>query len=139
MIDLFRSSVVEVFSQNFGIEPQPCESHPVEKGYIAQIPFTDGTDEFIAQLWIEKPTLKELAGILLFDENPDEETLKDLTAELANFIVGHAKMAASDRDLPYQMQTPTFLGVEPLHRSGRTLLYRVNDRCLALQLKEKNG
>jgi len=131
--------VEEVFSQNFGLYPQPCETYPEADGYVAQIPFSDGNDEYIARIWIEKPTLKDLANILLFDEDPDEETLEDLTAELANFIVGHAKMLASDRNLPYCMKTPTFVGLQPLPYADKTLLYKVNDRCIALQLKENNG
>jgi hypothetical protein len=106
---------------------------------VAQIPFSDGNDEYIARIWIDRTTLKYLANILLFDENPDEATLEDLTAELANFIVGHAKMVASDRNLPYRMMTPKFVGLQPLPHSDRTLLYKVNDCCIALQLKENNG
>lgn len=139
VIDLFRTSVEEVFSQNFGLETKPCETFPEKEGYTARIPFSDGTKDFDAEVWIDEPMLKEMASILLFDEDPDPETLEDLTSELANFIVGHAKMVASDRDLPYRMQTPVFTGRRPLEKRGETLLYSLDDRCIAIQLKERNG
>ena len=139
VIDLFRTSIEEVFSQNFGLETKPCETFPKKEGYTASIPFSDGTTDFEAEVWIDEPALKEMANILLFEENPDPETLEDLTSEVANFIVGHAKMVASDRNLPYRMETPVFTGRRSLEKRGETLLYSVDDRCIAIQLKERNG
>jgi hypothetical protein len=139
VIELFRTSVEEVFSDSFGLETEPCESLPKEKGFTAQIPFSDGSRDFIAHIWIEEAALKRLAGILLFDEDPDRETLEDLTAELANFIVGHAKMVASDRDLPYRMQTPAYTGEAPLESGENTLMFKVGGRCVAVQIKESHG
>lgn len=140
MIELFKTAVEEVFDQTFGMKPRPCERVPSERGYTAQIPFSDGTRDYIARVWVEKPALEKMARVLLMEENPDETTLEDLTAELANFIVGHAKMVASDRDLPYEMQTPSFTGMQSIEKSEPTLLFGLDDdRCLALELKETHG
>ncbi|WP_201353602.1 hypothetical protein [Hydrogenimonas urashimensis] len=139
MIELFRTSIQEVFSQNFGLETKPCTDFPKKEGYMANIPFSDGKRNFVAEVWIERPALEKLANILLFDENPDSETMEDLTAEIANFIVGHAKMVASDRNLPYRMETPEFGGVRRLESSDGTLLYSVDERCVAIRLKERHG
>ncbi|WP_456451027.1 chemotaxis protein CheX [Hydrogenimonas sp.] len=139
MIDLFRTSLEEVFSQTFGLRPEPCDTPPKEKGYAAQIPFSDGERDYVARVWVEEPALKKMADILLFDDDPDQETLEDLTSELANFIVGHAKMVASDRNLPYRMQTPTFVGTEPLESGGTSLLYKIDGRCIAVEVKENHG
>ena len=139
MIELFRTSLEEVFNQTFGMEPRPCDAVPPTEGYTAKIPFSDGSRDYTAHVWVEKPALEKMAQILLMEEDPDDETLRDLTAELANFIVGHAKMVASDRNLPYRMQTPSFTGTRPLQKGGNTLLYKIDDRCIAVELRENHG
>ncbi|WP_353663022.1 chemotaxis protein CheX [Hydrogenimonas sp. SS33] len=136
MVDLFKSSMEEVFNRSFGLNVEPDESKPLPSGYAAEIPFSDGRRTYRATVWLERPVLEKLAEILLCENDPDEETLRDLTSEVANFIVGHAKMEASDRKLPYEMETPRFTGIEPLHPTDHTLHYRIDGRNVALQLKE---
>jgi hypothetical protein len=46
---------------------------------------------------------------------------------------------ASDRNLPYRIETPVFTGRRKLERGGKTLLYALDDRCIAIQLKDRNG
>ena len=139
MIDLLEKSVEDVFRQTFGMEPFPCKSFPKGEGYEARIPVYDGTKEYAAYVWIQKPTLKKIAQTLLFEENPDEETLSDLVSETANFVVGHAKMIASDRKLSYRIETPVFEGKKSLNRRTTTLLWNVENRCMAVQIEAKDG
>ncbi len=128
--------MAEVFDHHLGMKLLPCRSRPKQSGYTAHIPFSaEETGDAVATVWIQRATLKKVSQILLFESDPDEETLEDLTAELANFIVGHAKMLASDRNLPCQMKTPEFVGIMPLQKSGKTLLYKAENRCVALQIK----
>ena len=136
MTDLLQTSMSEVFEQHFGMRLVPCKSRPARSGYRAAIPFTcDGEERRVATLWLQKPTLKKVSSILLFENDPDEETLEDLASELANFIVGHAKMLASDRSIPCTIATPRFAGVGPLHSGCETLLFKSENRCIALQIK----
>ncbi len=139
VVELFRRSVEEVFGQSFGLPAKTAENLPDAEGYTARIPFSDGKNEYAATVWLERPVLETLAEILLCEERPDEATLEDLTAEVANFIVGHAKMDASDRGLPYRMETPRFDGRKPLQETGMTLVYNIGGRHVAVQLKETNG
>ena len=138
MVDLFKHSMEEVFHRSFGLDVKPEPPENLSAGYMAEIPFSDEKRTYRALVWVERPVLEELAEILLCENDPDEKTLEDLTSETANFIVGHVKMAASDRNLPYRMGTPRFLGLEPLEPTENTLFYRVNGQTLALQLKEVN-
>ncbi|WP_456382607.1 hypothetical protein [Hydrogenimonas sp.] len=138
MLELFRRSIEDIFTQNFGISTESCETaRPEEKGLTARIPFKEGNRNFFASLWVEKPVLERVANILLFDEKPDRETLEDLTAELANFLVGHAKMIASDRKLSCEIGTPEFTGENTFSFEPGTLLYRVEDHHIALHIREK--
>ncbi len=140
MNDLLKKSIAEVFWQHLGIELQQCKSRPRQNGYRAQIPFCmDSDGSSTATVWVQRQTLKKVSEILLFDDDPDEETLKDLTSELANFIVGHAKMLASDKSLKCKIETPKFAGIGPLERGGTTYLYKIDNRCIALQVKGSDG
>ncbi len=130
----------EVFEHHFGMELAPCKSRPAQNGYRAKIPFIcDTNGHSVATLWLQKPTLRKLSQILLFENDPDEETLEDLTSELANFIVGHAKMLASDRSMPCTISTPEFAGTGPLQNGCETLLFKTENRCIALQIKGKDA
>ncbi len=132
--------MAEVFEQHLGMKLAPCRSRPRQSGYTAHIPFsTEEGGDSVATVWVQKPTLKKVSRILLFENDPDEETLEDLAAELANFIVGHAKMLASDRNLPCRIETPEFAGIMPLQKGGSTLLYKAENRCIALQIKGEHA
>ena len=139
MIELFQRSAEEVFHRDLGMQVASCVRRPAGTGYIAQIPFDDGETAYIARLWIRPATLKKIAKILLEESDPDESTLRDLAAEVANFVVGHAKMIASDRDLPYRMGTPRFDGCGPVPTEGHTILHKIDGRCIAVVLSEKHG
>ncbi len=136
MTDLLRTSMSEVFEQHFGMRLVPCKNRPARSGYRAAIPFScEREGHMVATLWLQKPTLKKVSSILLFENDPDEDALEDLTSELANFIVGHAKMIASDRGIPCTIATPRFDGIGHLRSGCETLLFKTENRCIALQIK----
>jgi hypothetical protein len=80
-----------------------------------------------------------MSKILLEEEDPDHATLEDMTSELANFIVGHAKMVASEKATPYRMGTPSFGGIGPIETEGETFLFKVDDHCFAVSVKVIDG
>jgi len=134
--NLLDVSMHYVFENEFGFKLNKCKSIPNHSAYTATISYKSDSKEQIATIWIQKPTLKKLSNILLFEDNPDEDTLKDLTKELANFIVGHAKMIAHNQDLDFDIKTPKFKGINKLEPKIETLLFKIDNRCIALQSKE---
>ncbi len=134
--NLLNVSMHHVFENEFGLKLEECKNIPNHSAYTATIPYRSYSKEQIATIWVQKPTLKKLSNILLFDDNPDEETLEDLTKELANFIVGHAKMLAHNQDLDYDIKTPKFAGINRLEPKIETLLFKIDNRCIAIQTKE---
>ena len=133
---LLNLSMHQVFESEFGLKLDECKNTPTHSAYTATIPYRSDSKDRIATIWVQKPTLKKLSNILLFEENPDEDTLEDLTKELANFIVGHAKMLAHNQDLDYDIKTPKFAGINKLDSNIETLLYKIDNRCIAIQTKE---
>lgn len=137
MNNLLNVSMHHVFENEFGLKLEKCKNSPRHLAYTATIPYKSNSKEKIATIWVQKPTLKKLSNILLFEEKPDEDTLEDLTKELANFIVGHAKMLAHNQNLDYDIKTPKFAGFNKLDPSSETLLYKIENRCIAIQTKER--
>jgi len=134
--NLLNVSMHHVFENEFGLKLETCKKIPNHTAYTATIPYQSDSKDRIATIWVQKPTLKKLSNILLFEENPDEETLEDLTKELANFIVGHAKMLAHNQDLDYDIKTPKFAGINKLDPKIETILFKIDNRCIAIQTKE---
>jgi len=133
---LLNLSMHHVFENEFGLKLDQCKNIPEHPAYTATIPYKSNSKDRIATIWVQKPTLKKLSNILLFEENPDEDTLEDLTRELANFIVGHAKMLAHNQDLDYDIKTPKFAGINKLDHKIETLLFKIDNHCIAIQTKE---
>ncbi len=139
MIELFRIAVKEVFQDNFGLQTAECDTLPEHEGFTAVIPFEEDSRHYEASIWVDPPLIENLSRILLEDEDPDEQTREDLTSELANFIVGHAKMLASDRAMPCSISTPRFTGLKKVDREGESLAFRIGDACLVMSIGEPRG
>ncbi len=139
MIELFRIAVKDVFQDNFGLQTAECDTLPEYDGFTAVIPFEEGSRHYEARIWVDRSLIENLSRILLEDEDPDEQTQEDLTSELANFIVGHAKMLASDRAIPCAISTPRFTGLKKADQKGKSLAFRIGDACLILSIGEPRG
>ena len=139
MIELFRIAVKDVFQDNFGLQTAECDTLPEHDGFTAVIPYEEGSRHYEAHIWVDPSLIEHLSRILLEDEDPDEQTREDLTSELANFIVGHAKMLASDRAIPCTISTPRFTGLKKADQKGENLAFRIGDACLIMSIGEPRG
>jgi len=108
-------TTIEKATQNFCIH-QIREDHIVQEGvskkrtliaYI-DIDAEDGTKHrvYIAS---DEAFMQRIALLFLEESSSDEETLKDMTLETANLIIGSAKVIAEEsQDNPYTIGTPHF-------------------------------
>ena len=136
MNKLLDTSMHQVFEDQFEIKLSSCKNRPKHPAYTAKIWYKSDSKEHIATIWIQKPTLKKLSNILLFEESPNEETLEDLTKEFANLIVGHAKMIAHNKGLEFEIKIPEYTGIATLEPKTDCLLFKADNRCIAIQSKE---
>ena len=137
MIELFRTAVKEVFQDNFGLSTDKCIEIPKTEGYVASIPFHEENRHYEVNIWAESGLIFNLAEILLAQSHPDEQTLEDLSCELANFIVGHAKMLASNHGMRWTLSTPRFLGLQSPSSIPKNLTFRIGLHCLIMNIGEK--
>ena len=66
---------------------------------------------------------------ITYDENPTEEMLIDLSTELANLLVGRAKVISAEKNVLFNIKTPFYIGKDILLNSNNitTLSYKIND------------
>ncbi len=88
-------------------------------------------------LLFKKHTLNECSKSLLFEDNLNEEDLDDLVKEVANLIVGSAKVILENQnpDKEYKVSTPDFLGhvrKAELLNFKEHLLYKIKNRTFVI-------
>lgn len=81
-----------------------------EEAYASSIKI-NGDENYDIQVYIGEKSLKKMSSLFLYNDEPDEEILIDLVNEIANVIVGRAKVEASEKlDLKFDISTPQYLG-----------------------------
>lgn len=80
--------------------------------YGSAIALIENEREHIWYLFFEKKVLDEIALNLLFEENLCEDDLDDLLKEIANQIIGSAKVILEGLNphITYQLSVPEFMG-----------------------------
>lgn len=94
-------------------------------------------------LFFKKPTLNEFSKALLFEENLNEDDLDDLVKEVANMIIGSAKVSleTANRNHDYKIGVPDFLGHvqnPSTLKLEEILLYKIKNRTFMLGRRIEN-
>ena len=84
-----------LFVGQIELKPQPVKAD-VLKGdyYVSSIKLSSDKDkeELVFTLVMSVPLLKQVCSVLLFEDEPDKETIEDMGTEVANQVVGNAKV-----------------------------------------------
>ena len=112
MITEALTSAVTYFAKEVLDSPvtlfQSCSTEPC---YGAAIDI-HGAEPLTIHVYVRPHSLKKMAHLFLLEESPDPETLEDLIQEVANIIVGRAKVDAAANDLHFDIGTPRYLGAD---------------------------
>lgn len=108
-------TTIQRASENFCIH-QIREEHIVNEGMtnkrtlIAYIDIdTQDARKYRVYIASDKAFMQRVSKIFLEEEESDEETLIDMTLEMANLIIGSAKVIAEEENSnPYTINTPHF-------------------------------
>jgi CheY-specific phosphatase CheX len=71
---------------------------------------TIGEEKWLVFVHVSKPSLVKMAALFLNENAPNDEILRDLIGEIANLIVGRAKVTAAERGLTFSIAAPRFEG-----------------------------
>ena len=106
---VIHQSFIEVLQESINKTPKDSIL-PIKKGYLTKISMLkNGAVDKDVFLLFDKAFLKIVAKAMLEEDNPDKATLEDMAKELANLIVGHAKVLAKG-DKGFNISVPSYLG-----------------------------
>ena len=105
--------------------------------YAASISLYEDDIETQWYLLFKKNTLNVFSKALLFEDNLNEDDLDDLIKEVANMIIGSAKVILENKNSisTYKISTPDFLGHVPkvgLLKLEEFLLYKIKNRTFVV-------
>ena len=107
--------------------------------YGAAIALNQGDIETQWYLLFKKDTLNQFAKVLLSENHLNEDDLDDLVKEVANMIIGSAKVILEkDSNINLKLSTPDFLGHVPdakLLELEEFLLYKIKNRTFVIGKK----
>jgi len=125
-MERFLDKAVENFINSIGGKLGKCDNLH-EDGFVSKIEINGDINKGI-YIFVPKETLDKISMLLFGDTDYD---LKDLTNEIANLIVGNAKVIASDENVHFNISTPEFLDIKDIKYKNRKN-YSINDECLSI-------
>lgn len=139
MIDTIDKATQSFFTNIISLKIEDAKS--VGKNfYGAAIAMYENSSEHQWYFLFKKDTLNEFSKALLFEDNLNEDDLDDLVKEVANLIIGSAKVILEENNtnINYKIGTPDFLGHVPnikLLELEEFLLYKVKNRTFLIGRK----
>lgn len=89
------------------------------------------------KLYMGKKVLLDACNVFLFEQDLNDETLEDLAKEVANIIVGTAKVKINETfRTKYKLSTPKFLGLERVQRSDFRINFDYEDDMFSITGKK---
>jgi len=130
------------FNNILGLDILECKTDSYKNFLYSKISIYADEIKYDILFFLKKETIKLISNILLFEENPDEQTMIDILKEVANLIGGTAKtlIEDSDEDLEYKLSTPEYLGsindIKALNLDKK-FAKKVKNRCFVIAIEEE--
>jgi hypothetical protein len=126
-----EKAVKSVFSDAFVAQIEECEVANPSYEYYSSIDFIDDDDIIKVYFGFNRAILVELITAYMFEENPSEEIIKDFSGEMANLIVGKAKVFAQQDSHVVDIATPILMDTLPKD-APLDMGYNYNDQCFSV-------
>ena len=124
-----HSSVEEMLIKQFEFTLKQIEPLNDTEFYHSNIDIILLDQNKTIHLFYNKEFLESMNEKITYDENPTEDMLIDLSTELANLLVGRAKVISAEKNVLFSIKTPFYIGKDILLNSNNitTLSYKIND------------
>ena len=129
-MEKFFIKAAQNFAKSIGAEVDHCKSD-VKEGYIGEVDIR-GDENLNIYIVLPKDVLDIVSELLFGDTDYDVE---DLSKEIANLIVGNAKVLASEEDIHFNITTPKFSNSLDIDYDKRVDL-SIKGKCFSILFKE---
>jgi CheY-specific phosphatase CheX len=102
-------------------------------GFTSKISIT-GDKEYDIYVVLPKTKLDYVSNLWFGDDNYE---IDDLSKEIANLIVGNAKVIAQNKGVNFTISTPEYLGEDIKIEYDDFLNFKFADECFHIAFKEK--
>lgn len=138
MLDFIEQAAKNFCLHQLGQNCEVKQGVSTKRTLIAYIDIESAKNKrYRAYIASDYPFMQKVSELFLEEEQSNEETLKDMTLETANLIVGSAKVLAEEQQIAFDIQTPFFEKIDAfdcVHDDVRTL--KMDDAELTIALKE---
>jgi CheY-specific phosphatase CheX len=131
MIDIIKKSVKNYLS-SLESDFSECENKNIN-GYVSKVEIKGDKE---ADIYVVMPK-KKLDYISMYWFDNMDYNIKDLTNEIANLIIGNAKIIASKKNINFNISTPEFLGEYKNIDYDDVLSFKYKNVCFYVLFKEK--
>jgi CheY-specific phosphatase CheX len=132
MIEIIKKSVKN-YLESLEADFKECEGKEIN-GYVSKIEIS-GDKKADIYLVVPPKKLEYISEYWFGEKNFDA---KDLTNEIANLIIGNAKIVGSEKNVNFNISTPEFLGEYKNNIDYDDILsFRYRDVCFYVLFKEK--
>ena len=95
---VFKKATDNLFSAQIELQPRVIKPEPLEgQYYMTTIGLSSPSFNYKFTLVMSNSLLRETSSVLLFDDEPDDEAMRDLALEVTNMIIGNAKVIIEGR------------------------------------------
>ena len=129
-MEKFFIKAAENFAKSIGAEINHCENE-IKEGFISEIDIR-GDENIDIFLILPKDVLDAVSELLFGDTDYD---IEDLSKEIANLIVGNAKVLASEENIHFDITTPKFHKNIDLDYDKKINL-SIKGKCFSILFKE---
>ena len=129
-MEKFFVTAAENFAKSIGAEIDRCESE-IKEGFVSEIDIR-GDENLDIFIILPKDVLDTVSELLFGDTDYD---IEDLSKEIANLIVGNAKVLASEENIHFDISTPKFHKKIDLDYDKKINL-SIKGKCFSILFKE---
>ncbi len=143
MVYKFTKNATDNFFNNIlGLDILECKTNSYKNFFYSKVSIYANETQYDILFFFKKDTIKLVSNILLFEKNPDEQTMIDILKEIANLIGGTAKtlIEESDKSKQYKLSTPEYLGtIENIKALNidKKFAKKINNRCFVIAVEEE--
>jgi len=133
MFNIIKEAVKN-FINSIEAKVEECDDD-IKEGFVSKISIS-GDENYDIYIIVPHEKLSYIANYYFGDDNYDA---KDLTNEIANQIIGNAKIIAAQKNIKFEISVPEFLGAFDGNIDYDDMLsFKFNkNKCFYILFKEK--